>query len=90
MNIIIYYDGKYPNLCSGNLTVTIDGIVWDFPDYCMCTGGSVWFDKEWNDYVAEGEWSISTWPENFPEELKEIVVEKINEEIPHGCCGGCV
>lgn len=90
MNIEIRYDGRFPNLCRGNLVVVIDGKVWEFPPYCLCSGGSVWFDKDWTDHVEDGPWSIDEWPEGFPEEDKEAVVERINEEIPWGCCGGCV
>ena len=90
MNIKIEYDGKYPNLCRGNLIVKINGQTIQFPEYCLVSGGSVWFDDEWNDNVEEGPWSIGEWPENFPEELKTAVLDAINEQIPHGCCGGCV
>ena len=41
-------------------------------------------------WASEGEWFIDEFPEGFQEELKEIVLSKINEEIPHGCCGGCI
>ena len=84
MNIHIEYDGEYPNLCSGDLTVTVDGQRYMFPDYC------VWFDEDWNERVETVGWSINQWPENFPEELKSPVLKAINETIPHGCCGGCI
>lgn len=88
--IEVSYDGKYPILCSGVLVVTIDGIVWKFGDYCLSSGGNVTFDEEWNDEVDLGPWSIKEWPAGFPEELKEITLEVINNNIEHGCCGGCV
>jgi len=90
MDIKIEYNGKYPNLCSGNLTVTIDGKEWIFPDYCLLSGGSVWFDENWSDHVSSGPWEIDEWPEGFPEELKEDVLCSINNEIAWGCCGGCI
>lgn len=91
--IEIQYDGKYPNLCSGHLVVTIDGVVWDFGKYCLSTGGCAYFKVSktgWEDVVEEGEWDITDYPEGFPEELKEAVLKKVNEEIPWGCCGGCL
>ena len=88
--ITIDYDGKYPNLCSGTLIIFIDGKKWIFPDYCLISGGFVSFDEDWDGHVATGPWEISKWPENFPEEYKANVVEKINEKIPYGCCGGCL
>jgi hypothetical protein len=41
--ISIEYTGKYPCLCMGKLKVTIDGIVYNFPDYCLTSGGSTYF-----------------------------------------------
>ena len=90
MNVTIEYDGAYPNLCAGKLIVFIDDIRWEFPDYCLISGGSVSFDSDWNAEVYHGEWEIETWPKDFPEDLKPLVLEKVNEEIPQGCCGGCI
>lgn len=90
MNIEIEYDGKWPNLCSGKLVVTIDGTVWDFKSFCLCSGGEVTSDKDWNFTVTQGMWTIYEWPEGFPEELKLAVLEEINNTIDHGCCGGCI
>ncbi len=90
MNIKVEYDGGFPNLCSGNLIVFIDEIRWEFPDYCLSSGGSVTFDEDWSENVTHGTWEISKWPSGFPENLKYIVVEAINLHIPYGCCGGCV
>jgi hypothetical protein len=86
----IRYDGSYPNLCSGQLIVIIDKKEWVFPSYCMSSGGGVSFDSDWCENVTSGEWSISEWPDNFPEDLKEDVLCAVNSEISQGCCGGCV
>ena len=88
--IKIKYDGRYPNLCSGKLTVIIREKIWVFPNYCLSSGGSVTFDSEWNENVTSGEWSVSEWPKDFPEELKGSTLEAVNDQICHGCCGGCV
>ncbi|MEA1998186.1 MAG: hypothetical protein U9N61_02520 [Euryarchaeota archaeon] len=90
MDIKIKYDGAYPNLCSGNLSVIIDGKEWMFPQYCLISGGYVSFDENWTDTVGKGPWSVFNWPKDFPDNLKEPVLDAINENIPHGCCGGCV
>ena len=90
MNVTIEYDGKFPNLCRGNLVVTVDGKRYAFSPYCLSSGGSVLFDDEWNEEVNEGPWNISEWPSDFPDEYKQAVVDAVNESIPHGCCGGCV
>jgi hypothetical protein len=89
-NIIIKYDGDYPNLCSGKLIVIVDGKEWIFPDWCLSSGGSVWFSDDWEEHVEEGAWTITNWPKKFPDDLKDKVERRVNEEIPHGCCGGCV
>lgn len=79
--IKIEYDGKYPNLCSGNLIVIIDDKKWQFPRRCLRSGGEI----NW----SEGDWEVLCWPEEFPENLKAVVVTEINKQIPPGCCRGC-
>ena len=90
MEIKIEYNGAYPNLCSGKLFVTVAGTRYEFPDYCLSSGGSVSFDEEWNESVGKGDWSVADWPVELPVELHQAVEDAINEQIPHGCCGGCV
>lgn len=90
MSIKIDYNGSYPNLCSGDLIVTIEGMEWVFPSFCLSSGGSVSFDSEWNEEVTEVEWTITDWPENFPEGMKAQVVDAFNNSEEQGCCGGCV
>ena len=34
--------------------------------------------------------SIIPYMKNFPEEFKEATLAAINEQIDHGCCGGCI
>jgi len=86
----ISYDGGYPNLCSGTLTMSVDGIETIFPDLCLCSGGNVWFDDNCQEHVETGKWVIVRFPPNFPEDLKKETTKIVNENIPHGCCGGCV
>lgn len=90
MKIKIDYDGKYPTLCMGNLKVTVGGKEYIFPNCCLSSGGSVTFDEDWNEDVSIGEWSVNYWPENMPDDIKQDVLDKINQEIPYGCCGGCI
>jgi hypothetical protein len=91
MTIKIEYSGAFPNLCSGHLVVTVDGQEWDFGEHCLSSGGTVWFDDSGNEHVETGEWSVTKWPAGFPVALvMERVTVAINDQIPHGCCGGCV
>jgi hypothetical protein len=89
MKIEIKYNGKWPNLCSGNLSVIINKVRYDFPDYCLHSGGQAWTNDDYTGGTT-GEWSVREWPENFPEEFKEATLDAINEQITHGCCGGCI
>jgi hypothetical protein len=84
------YDGMYPNLCSGTLKFELDGKIITFPSHCMSSGGNVWFDDEWNEHIEKGEWVITSFPKDFPEELKEKAQKLVNKKIEWGCCGGCV
>jgi hypothetical protein len=86
----VSYDGAYPNLCSGTLVLRVDGEDVTFPDYCLSSGGGVSFDADWNEHVSSGPWSIKEWPKEFPEELKEEAERVVNDNVGHGCCGGCV
>lgn len=90
MKIDIFYDGGYPCLCSGHLIVTIDGKKYDFGTHVLSSGGYT----DWTTgYVEKGDWEFSRYtkfPEGFPMELKDKVLEEINRKIPKGCCGGCI
>lgn len=97
----VNYTGKYPCLCSGTLTLEIDGIeytfgnIYDEPksDYkrFWCSGGSTWFDDEWNAYVETGKWEIDV--NDLPEQFRKYAYEidrVFNENVDWGCCGGCI
>ena len=90
MDIKVQYDGGFPNLCSGKLVLIIDGNEWVFPDYCLSSGGGVSFNDDWEENVTLGEWSISDWPKDFPEDLKGAAEDAVNSNVDYGCCGGCV
>lgn len=93
--IEIKYDGKWPCLCSGRLIVTIDGKEWDFGKYVLVSGGSVWYG-ECEDIVKQGDWDIEdeSFPDGFFKEyssdMKTLVIEAVNDNVPKGCCGGCL
>lgn len=102
----ISYDGKYPNLCSGVLILEIDGKEYKFGYNFFDTdedpnnpnlkcfwhsGGSVSFNDNWDESVWEGEWEIDV--DELPEQFWDVADEidrVINENIPWGCCGGCI
>lgn len=98
----VSYTGKYPNLCSGDLTLKIDNEIATFgygfeskdkPKYdkFWSSGGGVSFDEDWNAYVGQGRWCIDVnrLPERFRKYAMEID-EMFNDNVEYGCCGGCV
>lgn len=89
----IDYSGSYPTLCSGRLTFKADGKRYE-ADVQLTSGGSVWFDDSWEPHVEEGPWEEVSGPlfEVYPKflEHKTELLKMINENVPHGCCGGCV
>lgn len=94
MKIDIDYDGRWPCQCAGHLRVTIDGELWDFGKNCLSSGGSVegFYEDDGSRgfKVHQGEWSVAKWPQGFPEDLKVLVLDAINQEVDPGCCGGCI
>ena len=86
----VSYDGAYPNLCAGTLVLRLDGEEWKFPPHALESGGSVWFDDSWEEHIEDGGWSIEKWPSEWPDDAKRDAVDCVNENVPHGCCGGCV
>lgn len=90
----VSYSGKYPNLCSGVLKFKVDGKLYAIGKneyFWLESGGRVSFDDNWNAEVAHGPWSI---PEKYlPDELRPYhkqIEDMINQNIPEGCCGGCI
>ena len=84
----VSYNGKWPNLCSGALILKINGKEIVFPEYCMCSGGSAGFTGDWEEVVTEGPWTV-----DVPDELldyKKEIEEVVNNNVPWGCCGGCI
>ena len=91
MEVIVEYSGAWPCLCMGELKVTINGVVYDFPFNCLTSGGSTYFRDGYSQaHVDKGPWEINKWPDNFPKEYKAATLEAVNENIPWGCCGGCL
>ena len=84
----VKYTGEYPCACHGELTVKIDGEEVTFASGCLISGGDVWFDENWLEHVEAGAWKVSL-PDEYAKYTEEV--EKVvNENVPWGCCGGCV
>jgi hypothetical protein len=91
------YTGKYPNLCTGILTLNIDGIDCKFGYGCEFqpfwrSGGCCEFRNNYEDtYIEQDEWIIGKeeLPIQFRKYTKEIG-EVFNKNVRWGCCGGCI
>lgn len=83
----VSYDGEYPNLCRGDLVLHIDGKEVNL-GCCLHSGGCVWFDDDLCEHVEDGAWSVDV-PEEFAQYADEIT-RIVNDNVPWGCCGGCV
>ena len=98
----ISYTGAYPNLCSGILTLEVNGKTYVFGntydnknnyESFWSSGGSCGFagPNYSDEYVDYGEWRINR--EYLPEELQKYadeIAEVFNENVRFGCCGGCL
>ena len=85
----VSYTGKYPALCSGILTLNIDGeevkFGWDTDDLEASEDCLIQF---WR--VGNGEWIIdsSELVEDYKPYVNEIATV-FNANVPKPCCGGC-
>ena len=98
----VSYTGSYPNLCRGVLTLEIDGTEYKFGhDYRNYN----WFNEDnydsfWSssgglmpnyEGAYQEEWRIDV--DDIPEQFQKYAVEideVFNDNVPWGCCGGCI
>ncbi len=95
----VSYTGKYPNLCTGDLTLEIDGEIATF-GYGFESKKKPKYHRFWSsggglnpnyEGVWQGEWQIDV--ERIPEQFRKYAVEideVFNANVEHGCCGGCI
>lgn len=78
------YDGEYPCLCTGTLTIKINGKSYGLHNV-LCSGGWITGYEE-----VKGPWAVDLrdYPELEP--YKEEITNVVNENIDYGCCGGCI
>lgn len=88
----VSYDGRYPNFCSGELVLVVNGMTHYFsPRYYYHQDEShhkSFWSKSWLD--KESEWETDCL------ELSELLrpyaceIDRIfNDNVEHRCCGGC-
>ena len=64
----------------------------DYPRF-WTSGGGVSFDEDWSENVSVGDWELMFDEKDYPPEIAAAMPELIkvfNENVPEGCCGGCV
>lgn len=83
----ISYSGEYPILCRGTLVLEVDGKKREL-SYVLCSGGSIEFDENDKLVVETGPWSVDL-PEDL-EPYKKEIEQLVNDNVPYGCCGGCL
>lgn len=90
----VAYTGVYPNLCSGVLTLEIDGeeVVFGYNNKSHYqpfwhSGGGITAAGD----TYSGEWIIDAKyiPSKYRQYAEEINRE-FNDNVEHGCCGGCI
>lgn len=57
------------------------------------SGGKICKNKKWEMWAEEGPWKLIFTDDNYPNEIKNLLpklIELFNENVPHGCCGGCI
>lgn len=96
----VSYDGKYPNLCRGSLTVEIDGkkVTFgnveevDFPEF-WSSGGKCRISRD-DEIIEKEPWTMECAnKKDYPRDIwlaLPRVLEVMNENVPYGCCGGCL
>lgn len=85
----VLYDGAWPALCHGKLTLSVDGEA-HVLNGTLSSGGMVTHDADWNFEVEEGPWTVDFYDDFFTEEEQEFITQLVNENVSYGCCGGCI
>lgn len=94
----ISYNGKFPNLCNGVLTLEINGKIITFSSskdfeadykFDLYSGGYAGTSMDFKKGIlTEGPWELHL-PSEFSE-IEEDVQLQFNENVECGCCGGCL
>lgn len=96
------YDGAYPNLCTGMLRFSLNGKEYCAKSALISGGSCSFSSKTWEPTIAKGPWEINaSWSitikeiqqslseEDFEDFLNQLT-DAVNENVPFGCCGGCI
>lgn len=88
----VEYDGKYPNKCSGLLSIWLNDELVYSKNHCCFSTGVCYIDPEGNPCVETGDliWepgqeTTSAWWYPFVEKIVNDYLDGIDV-----CCGGCL
>lgn len=81
----IDYTGAYPNLCSGELKLWIDGVYITLPKGRLESGGDV---DLCDDNIVKASWKVNL--PTFLEPYREEIARCVNNNVEFDCCGGCI
>lgn len=91
--LVVEIDGKEVSFGFTEPSFFTEKKLADYPRF-WCSGGSVSFDDEWNECVIPYcDWEMIGSEKDYPPEIFEIlpdILKVMNENVPGGCCGGCV
>lgn len=88
--IRVEYNGEYPCMCMGTLTIYKNNEIIYSDKYCCKSTGSVGFSDDYSEsYINNGEllWR-EEYSSDFSEEVQKAVKDKLSEF--QVCCGGCL
>jgi len=95
----VSYDGEYPNLCRGKLTLEIDGKQQTFGytsdcdhDMFWTSGGSASVSLGDNEeFVSRADWQYDySGKDKFIIGNQAALMDVFNSNVRQGCCGGCI
>lgn len=98
----VSYTGKFPNLCTGDLTLRIDGedVVFDNksnPRFWTSGGRCYMTHEDYGDYVYRDKWELidvehlEDLDPKYIDMLDDMLdVMNTNNNTQYGCCGGCL
>jgi hypothetical protein len=83
----------YPpyNLCKGELTIEVNGKTYTLEKGALYTSGSCYETEDGNYETYQGDWKL--YDTDLPVEIRAYmteILEVVNNNVEHGCCGGCM